>query len=301
MANKLPWFPFFVNDFLSDQKVELMTTTEVGAYTLLLLRAWKEEPCGSIPADDAVLAVWTRLGPIAWTECKSHVLACFQLRSDGRYYQKRMCQEYAKLTTTLRKRADAGRKGGISKARKGRNRGDEPSNAMAMPEQCSSKGLANPCDSESKRERIPREDEIRQSRIRDGGPGEGEENANFDLTAEGIAQALAFYSTCPSKGSRDVFTITPMIRGLIGRGIPAQEIMDRVMDKSRPREQHLWEFTLPWAEDREQAKKHGSHRGKSKSIRDAEYAAHQKKLRDEEAEVKAEWEKHERDRQTPQT
>ena len=64
-----PYFPFYPDDFACDGKVEAMTTEEVGAYTLLLCKAWREDPPGSIPDDDRVRARWTRLTPDRWTEC----------------------------------------------------------------------------------------------------------------------------------------------------------------------------------------------------------------------------------------
>ena len=45
--NDPPYFPFYPDDFASDGKVEAMTTEEVGAYTLLLCKAWREDPPGA--------------------------------------------------------------------------------------------------------------------------------------------------------------------------------------------------------------------------------------------------------------
>ena len=108
---KRPYFPLYVDDFVSDGKVEAMTTEEVGAYILLLCKAWKETPPASVPDNDAVLARWTRLSPERWSECKPAVLSAFTRAQDGRWYQKRMRQEYAKFVNLSRSRADAGRKG----------------------------------------------------------------------------------------------------------------------------------------------------------------------------------------------
>ncbi len=91
-----PWFPFYVKDFASDGKVEAMSTTAVGAYILLLCKAWRENPAGTLPTDDLVLARWARLTSDAWAEVRSSVMSAFT-ECEGRWHQKRMRAEYLKL------------------------------------------------------------------------------------------------------------------------------------------------------------------------------------------------------------
>lgn len=92
-----PAFLFYVDDFASDGVVEAMTTEAVGAYILLLCKAWREEHPGTLPTDDSVLARWARLTPDRWLEVKSYVLAAFSSGRDNRLHQKRMESEYRKL------------------------------------------------------------------------------------------------------------------------------------------------------------------------------------------------------------
>lgn len=113
--DKPPAFQFYPDDFSSDGIVEAMTTTEVGAYILLLCKAWREEPPGSIPNDDRVLARWTRLTPGEWAECRTGVLAAFTLGIDTRWHQKRLRKEYQKLVAYQKERSETGRKGAISR------------------------------------------------------------------------------------------------------------------------------------------------------------------------------------------
>jgi uncharacterized protein YdaU (DUF1376 family) len=89
-----PAFLLYPNDFCSDGVVEAMTTEEVGAYFLLLCKAWMEDPAGTVPDDDRVLARWARLTQARWAKCKSSILAAFRLQ-DGRWHQGRMKREYA--------------------------------------------------------------------------------------------------------------------------------------------------------------------------------------------------------------
>ncbi len=103
-----PAFLFYVDDFASDGVVEAMSTEGVGAYTLLLCKAWREEQPGTLPTDDSVLARWARLTPDGWAEVKPSVLAAFSSGRDGRFHQKRMESEYRKLVeSAARKRSNS--------------------------------------------------------------------------------------------------------------------------------------------------------------------------------------------------
>jgi uncharacterized protein YdaU (DUF1376 family) len=96
-----------VKDFASDGKVEAMTTCEVGAYVLLLCKAWHENPPATIPSDDRILSRWTRLNPAEWAECKRAVLSCFRDCGDGRLVNPRMRKEYDRLRCKSKKAAAA--------------------------------------------------------------------------------------------------------------------------------------------------------------------------------------------------
>ena len=89
-TNHPPAFLFYPEDFSSDSKVEAMTTEEVGAYTLLLCKSWRESPPGSIPDDDVVLARWARLASDRWTVCRAAVLAAFSFRSYFKCHPKKL-------------------------------------------------------------------------------------------------------------------------------------------------------------------------------------------------------------------
>ena len=110
-----PAFMLYVNDFCSDGIVEAMTTEQVGAYFLLLCKAWSEEPCGSIPDDDRVLARWSRLTPQRWSKCKAAVMLAFKQMADGRWHQKRMKQEYRNMLAYRSGKSLAGKRGAESR------------------------------------------------------------------------------------------------------------------------------------------------------------------------------------------
>jgi uncharacterized protein YdaU (DUF1376 family) len=107
-------FSFNPRDFCSDGKVEAMSTLEVGAYTLLLCKAWFEDPAGTVPDDDQVLARWARLDADGWARAKPSVLAAFYMGEDGRWHQKRMKKEYARLQEFKNERSASGKRGAQS-------------------------------------------------------------------------------------------------------------------------------------------------------------------------------------------
>lgn len=102
-----PAFLFYPRDFASNGEVEAMTTEEVGAYILLLCKAWFQNPPASIPNNDAVLARWARLTPEAWEKCKAGVLAAFTLGTDDRWHQTRLRKEFEKLQSSKKRRVAA--------------------------------------------------------------------------------------------------------------------------------------------------------------------------------------------------
>jgi uncharacterized protein YdaU (DUF1376 family) len=112
-----PYFPFYPRDFASDGKVEAMTTVEVGAYILLLCKAWHETPPATIPDDDRVLARWTRVTPDEWAAMKLAVLAPFKPCGDGRLIQGRLRGHYNDFRELSNRRASAGSKGGKAAAK----------------------------------------------------------------------------------------------------------------------------------------------------------------------------------------
>lgn len=100
---KPPYFSFYPKDFSADSVVESMSTLGVGAYILLLCKAWHEEPAGSLPNDDCILSRWARLGSDDWVAVRSEVLAAFTLAKDGRYHQRRMREEFNEFLVKSKK------------------------------------------------------------------------------------------------------------------------------------------------------------------------------------------------------
>jgi uncharacterized protein YdaU (DUF1376 family) len=143
-------FVVYPRDFTADAKVELMNTEEVGAYWLLLCKAWHETPAGSLPNDDRALAVWSKLTPERFAACKPNVMAPFELKKDGRWHQPWMKSEFDKCIEIRVKRSDAANKRwkrDDANALQGAMQKQCKSNAFALHEQCMSNanGMQEQC------------------------------------------------------------------------------------------------------------------------------------------------------------
>jgi uncharacterized protein YdaU (DUF1376 family) len=108
---KPPAFMFYVDDFASDGKVEAMTTEGVGCYILLLCKAWRETPPGTIPDDDRLLARWARVSDQRWSELRREVLLPWEPSSEGRLVQKRLSAEFRKQRERANSRSRSGKAG----------------------------------------------------------------------------------------------------------------------------------------------------------------------------------------------
>ena len=103
-----PYFPFYPRDFSSDGVVEAMSTKAVGAYTLLLCKAWFEDPAGSLPKDDVVLARWARVSDLEWSSIRLEVVAAFR-DAGTRWVQKRMTTEAERALNLIAAKSKGGK------------------------------------------------------------------------------------------------------------------------------------------------------------------------------------------------
>lgn len=96
-GDKPPAIMFYVADFIIDEKVELMTTQQIGAYMLLLFKAWHQNPIATVPADDEILARWARMTPDDWQANRAAVLAPWTQVTPDRFCQRRLLVEAIKF------------------------------------------------------------------------------------------------------------------------------------------------------------------------------------------------------------
>ena len=137
MPGKPPYFSFYPKDFAADDKVEMMCTTAVGAYTLLMCKAWHQEPAASLPDDDELLARWARVTPNVWKKIKTRVLDAFYVGDDGRLYQKRLKHEYERFVAKSQKAKES-----ADKRWKKKEETEAKTNANAMPSHSERNALA---------------------------------------------------------------------------------------------------------------------------------------------------------------
>jgi uncharacterized protein YdaU (DUF1376 family) len=154
--DRYPFIKLWVNDFLADPVVQQMDTVAVGAFFLLLLKAWFESKPGTLPVDDDTLRIAARMQiradddqktrerkDAAWELCWKQVKPAFRPSKDGtRWEQKRLMREHRDAVKAHKKRAAAGRSGGNAKKQ-------SCSNATPMLKQSESQQQPEP-ESQSK-------------------------------------------------------------------------------------------------------------------------------------------------------
>jgi uncharacterized protein YdaU (DUF1376 family) len=111
-----PAFQIYPDDWLSSSKIALMTPEEEAAYLRLLLYSWNSSDC-SVPDDDRVLAIYTRLGA-SWKQCSANVKSCFVLR-EGRLCNLRLLDEWDKQNRFKNSKRQAGFESGRARRRQG--------------------------------------------------------------------------------------------------------------------------------------------------------------------------------------
>jgi uncharacterized protein YdaU (DUF1376 family) len=111
MADKSPAFQFYPKDFLTDERVVLMSNTEVGIYVRLLCFCWLE---GTLPLETQALARMARMPIKQFTRLweNSIVKTCFKLSDeDGRLHHKRLDEERDKQRTYNKGQSESGKRG----------------------------------------------------------------------------------------------------------------------------------------------------------------------------------------------
>lgn len=105
-AERVPAFQFYPKDFLTDERVQLMSHTERGVYITLLCMCWLEK---TLPLETKQLAMLVNMPLARFTKLWEHspIKQCFQVNEDGRLHHKRLDVERDKQDTYRRRQADA--------------------------------------------------------------------------------------------------------------------------------------------------------------------------------------------------
>jgi len=88
---KPPAFQLYVNDWLGSTKIALMDPAAEGAYIRLLCHAWND-PDTTLPNEEQILILLSRLGSRRWKKYRSMILKCFDSHPsiEGRLHNKRL-------------------------------------------------------------------------------------------------------------------------------------------------------------------------------------------------------------------
>ena len=97
------WMPLYVGDYLAD--TGHLSTTQHGAYLLLLMHYWRKR---ELPTDDKQLAAIAKLPLRIWLDTKETIQAFFYMG----WQHKRLEAELEKRAKVANARAIAGQKGG---------------------------------------------------------------------------------------------------------------------------------------------------------------------------------------------
>lgn len=120
--------PFYVDDFEAD--TAHLSLEEDGVYNRLLRLCWRTPDC-SVPDDRSWIMRRMRVDEDTYRRVVEPIIQEYFTRDQGRIWQKRQRQEYAFVSDLVRKRKEAGSRGGKASALKRKE--IDPSKATALP------------------------------------------------------------------------------------------------------------------------------------------------------------------------
>jgi len=106
----LPFFKFYVLDWITSEKIATMETPHIGAYSMLLAHCWAQATC-SLPNDPAYLKTLSKWDDARYGDFEP-VLACFPpLKRTGRVTNPRLYAEWIKAKQQIELLSESGQKG----------------------------------------------------------------------------------------------------------------------------------------------------------------------------------------------
>lgn len=124
-----PYIPLYVDDY--DAHTAHLSLEEDGIYNRLMRLCWRTPGC-SLPDEPAWIMRKARITADQYERVAAPIIDEFFSRKNGRIYQARLSEEYAIITAKRAARQNAGKTGGLAKARKTQE--NVPSNATILPE-----------------------------------------------------------------------------------------------------------------------------------------------------------------------
>lgn len=153
---RLPWFRFWVQDWLTDEKVSLMTMEQRGIYLELLLRQWVE---GSVPSNPHRVCQLLGLPEQCLSSAQTVLEQCFSSAQglDDRLRNERLERERTEIDRERTMRSDKARKAASARYRPARDK-REPAQAVLKHYSSSAQAVlehASQSQSQSQSEEIP--------------------------------------------------------------------------------------------------------------------------------------------------
>jgi uncharacterized protein YdaU (DUF1376 family) len=96
LKDKLPAVLWYASDWLGSNTRARMTHQQRDVYLTLLFRSWYEQPGGTLPNDEEVLAMMGGVDFETWERIKAPILAKFESDGNGRVLNARMVKEVRK-------------------------------------------------------------------------------------------------------------------------------------------------------------------------------------------------------------
>ncbi len=129
----LPYMPLYVTDYEGD--TAHLSLEEDGIYNRLLRLCWRTPGC-SIPDDPAWIARHMRIDAASFEAKVRPILDEFFTRDKARLCNPRLVKEFERITTTSKKRSEAGKLGGRpAKALKANDEAAKPGISKAQAKQ----------------------------------------------------------------------------------------------------------------------------------------------------------------------
>ena len=126
---EFPALPLWTDAYLGDTLH--LSTTEHGAYLLLLMVSWRTRE-KSLPDDDRLLARYTKLSRRQWERIRP-VMAEFFTIENGRWTQGRLLDEYAAVRRQQQQRSDAGQASALKRKERNATAVQRKSNGASTP------------------------------------------------------------------------------------------------------------------------------------------------------------------------
>jgi uncharacterized protein YdaU (DUF1376 family) len=123
----IPYLPLYVNDYEGD--TAHLSLEEDGAYSRLIRLCWRTSGC-SVPNDCKWIMKRMRATQEEYDTIIKPIISDYFTIKKGRVFQKRLQQEFNKISTTISERKRAGKKGGKAKALN--NKKKKPSNTKDL-------------------------------------------------------------------------------------------------------------------------------------------------------------------------